>query len=653
VAARRDLEAALPLFRRAADVAGVFRTWAAAVETFVFEHDDYGPLDGWIAGFDELAAEFPTYPSGDVETCVAASMLLALVSRQPQHREIKLWARRAQELAEATTDPDLRLRATLHVFRYQLSVGDLEGAAMLTADLRTLGRSPAVPAASRLMSGLLQARLAWLTADFQTARRTLEVAAALAGETGADLLRARLAGEAALAAVSAGDTASARRWLGELRRDLPRLGRLVRLYYDLAAGWETLQAGDLTAALGAQDALLAATWQCGMPSLQCLAHLFAAQALDAAGTAGADVHLAQAADLARQVDSALCQFMVALGEAEVARRRGDEPRAIHALARALPLGRARGYVNTWLWSSKGMAELAALALDAEIEVDYVRRLVRDRKLVPAEAPVEVETWPWPVKVFTLGRFEVLRDERPVQFAGKAQRKPLALLQALIGLGGRRVREDRLTERLWPDADGHAAHQALATTLHRLRRLLANDRAILRHDGALTLVPEQCWVDLWAVERMIARAEGAIARSPVRDHEWAASVRWTERAVALYRGDFLAGDAAPWAMGVGERLRERVLRQLRKLGHLWESIGDWEEAAECYERAVTLNECAEDFYRRLMLAYAKLDRRADAIRAYQRCRAGLATLGMGPSKETEAAHRGLLVPGGFTESVHDR
>jgi DNA-binding SARP family transcriptional activator len=258
--------------------------------------------------------------------------------------------------------------------------------------------------------------------------------------------------------------------------------------------------------------------------------------------------------------------------------------------------------------------------------------------------VEVETWPWPVKVFTLGRFEIVINERPVQFSGKAQRKPLALLQVLIALGGQRVREERLTEVLWPDADGDAAHQALATTLHRLRRLLGHERAVVRHHGAISLVPDYCWVDLWAVERIIARAESAIGRSPVRDHEWAASVRWTDRALVLHRGEFLAGDPAPWAVAAGDRLRERLLRQLRKLGHLWETIGDWEEAAQCYERAVEINDCAEEFYRRLMLAYQRLDRRGDAILAYQRCRKQLtAALGIAPSAETESLHRDLHRP----------
>jgi len=587
--------------------------------------------------------EFPEFPSAEVEMRVAGAMLLVLLCRRPQHREIKVWARRAVELVQAAPSPADRLAVTCDILTYQLWIGDLESAATLAGDLRALSRAPQVPAHARIAAARVLARYEWLVGDVVAAQATVDAGLALVRASGVELLRHSLMLEAAAASLSAGDRVTAGRWLAETRRDLARLTPFARVWHHFLAGWDALLAADVTTALGEHETLLSATWQCGMPALRCLAHLFAAQALDGAGTPGADVHLAQATDLALQIDSELLQFMALLVEADVARRRGDEGRVTQTLARAMPMGRRHGYVNAWLWSAAAMAELAARALDADIEPDYVRRLVRERKLAPAEAPVEVETWPWPVKVFTLGRFEVLTGERPVQFAGKAQKKPLALLQALIALGGQRVREDRLTEALWPDADGDAAHQALSTTLHRLRRLLRDERAIVRLDGHISLVSDHCWVDLWAVERTIARAEAAIARSPVRDHEWAASVRWTDRAVALYRGEFLSGNPSlPWAAGVADRLRERVLRQLRKLGHLWESIGDWEEAAGCYERAVAINECAEEFSRRLMLAYERLGRRADAILVYQRCRQALAALTATPAPETEAIAKSLQV-----------
>jgi LuxR family transcriptional regulator, maltose regulon positive regulatory protein len=640
-AARADLETALTLFRRAGDTTGSLLSWALIIETFALEHDDIRALDTWIATGEKLLLEIPTYPSIDVETRVASSMLLALMCRQPHHRDVNRWLARTIELADKASDVDVRVSATVAVLTYQVWLGDLDNALVRADDARTLLRSPAVRLSGRIAGYLTLVRLAWLTGDFDAARETAEAAMALDRDSGG-AFRHRLAVEAAMAAVSSGDAMQARRWLADLGRDLPHLTRQIRGYYHLTVGWDALQRGDFSAALGELEKLLTATWQCGMPWLECLARMFAGQVALAADVPDSDLHAAQAAELVRQFNSPLFEFEALLTEADAARRGGDAARAMQILGRALPIGRAHGYINTWLWSSPTMAELAALALDAEVEVDYVRRVVRERKLVPADASVETDAWPWPVKILTLGRFEVVTNERPVRFRGKAQRKPLALLQALVALGGHRVREDRLTEVLWPDADGDAARQALATTLHRLRRLIGVEGAIVRADGGISLARDRCWVDVWAIERMIARAESAIARSPVRDHEWASSVRWTDRAVALYRGDFLGGDfASAAAAGVGERIRDRLLRQLRRLGHLWESIGDWEEAAECYERAVALNECAEEFYRRLMVAYQRLDRRGDAILTYERCRKNLSSaFGIAPSSATEAVRRGI-------------
>src|SRR4029453_14470711 len=123
----------------------------------------------------------------------------------------------------------------------------------------------------------------------------------------------------------------------------------------------------------------------------------------------------------------------------------------------------------------------------------------------------------------------LRDGQPVRFAHKVQRKPLALLKAPIAFGGRAVREDLVMDALWPDADGDAARVALASALHRLRRLLGHELAVLRQDGPLSLDPRRCWGDVWAVARLLGRAESAADPRPS-----------TRRAIDLYRGASLDG-----------------------------------------------------------------------------------------------------------------
>jgi hypothetical protein len=202
--------------------------------------------------------------------------------------------------------------------------------------------------------------------------------------------------------------------------------------------------------------------------------------------------------------------------------------------------------------------LCAKALENGIETGYVQNLVKVHRLVPEEPPQHIENWPWPVKIHTLGRFSLLLDDRPVRFPGKAQHKPLEMLKALIALGGRDVGVERLAEALWPDASGDAAQSALDTTLHRLRKLLDHEKAIQLREGRVSLDSHYCWVDVWALERLMGQAESS--RSP----------ELTEKALALYRGPFLGQETEQsWAIPLRERLRSRVLRHLVRECRIWE------------------------------------------------------------------------------------
>jgi DNA-binding SARP family transcriptional activator len=95
----------------------------------------------------------------------------------------------------------------------------------------------------------------------------------------------------------------------------------------------------------------------------------------------------------------------------------------------------------------------------------------------------------------LGRFEVLRDGHPLVFSRKAPKKTLALLKAMVALGGRAVSEHRLLDALWSGEEGDAAERALDSTLLRLRGLLGDPTAIVQQGGKLSFNQERVWVDV--------------------------------------------------------------------------------------------------------------------------------------------------------------
>ena len=111
---------------------------------------------------------------------------------------------------------------------------------------------------------------------------------------------------------------------------------------------------------------------------------------------------------------------------------------------ALRIGKEEGYFDTFIDQPSALSKLCAKALEAGIEVEYVQELIRRLNIVPEKPALHLENWPWPLKIFTLGRFELLKDGKPIQFARKAQEKPLALLKALIALGGKRGKRRQIS-----------------------------------------------------------------------------------------------------------------------------------------------------------------------------------------------------------------
>jgi ATP/maltotriose-dependent transcriptional regulator MalT len=284
-----------------------------------------------------------------------------------------------------------------------------------------------------------------------------------------------------------------------------------------------------------------------------------------------------------------------------------------------------------------LAEVAELALAHRIETGHTREIVKRLKLRPRSP--ELEAWPWPLALRTLGRFEVARDGAPLELRGKAQKKPLELLKALVALGGEAVESSRLAAALWPDADGDAARASFDTTLYRLRKLLGVDTALVLADGKLSLDRSQCWVDVWAFERAARAAEASVQAG---DAGADALIRLGRALLDAYPGHFLAGDADQrWAIDLRDRLRARLLRTVLGLGQRLQAARRWNDGIALYDRALERDNLAEGLYCGLMVCHRELGQPAAAQHAYRRCRELFSVvLGIKPSAETEAVRRSL-------------
>lgn len=268
-----------------------------------------------------------------------------------------------------------------------------------------------------------------------------------------------------------------------------------------------------------------------------------------------------------------------------------------------------------------MAELCIEALRSGTET--VRELTKQYSRRPSPGLESARTWPF--KVFVLGRFQVLKDDAPIRFSRRQQRKPLELLQALIAFGGTEVGAGKLTDALWPDSEGDAGYHALESALYRLRQLLGAPSAVVMAGGKLTLDSRQLWVDMWAFESEL-RAGTADDSSPADR---------LSRLRELYVGHFLAQEGEKtWAVEKRQILRERYVRAIGDFARSYEKRGLWQEAAGVYQVGIEVDGLEEEFHRGLMMCYRELGDHAAAVQAYRRCsELLLKRLGVQPSSRT--------------------
>lgn len=269
------------------------------------------------------------------------------------------------------------------------------------------------------------------------------------------------------------------------------------------------------------------------------------------------------------------------------------------------------------------------------------------KTIKPDGSLYEEDRPWPVKIYTLGGFEMLLANKKAAFSRKVQQKPLDMLKAVISLGGENITEDQLTDALWPDADGDAGHGVFRTTLHRLRKLMGVEGAIIFKNGLVSLNERLVWVDAFAFERAVDDCDGAVKKNG----SGAAIVNAAYKAVNMYNGHFLATDSQKaWTISMRERLRKKVLTVIGRAGAGLEENNDTRGAISLFQKGIEIDHLTEEFYRRLMNCHLKNGESSDAARVYNRLKGLLeAHLGVGPSPATNAVYKKILTNNGGNDS----
>ena len=251
-----------------------------------------------------------------------------------------------------------------------------------------------------------------------------------------------------------------------------------------------------------------------------------------------------------------------------------------------------------------------------------------------------------LQVRFFGHFETFCNGEAVPLGRNG--KALAILKYLLAHQDRQVSQDNLMGWLWPESNLKKARWSLNSAIHVLRKLLSscpssdNVNYILLEEGYYSLSPT-VRVETDVDEFDACYERGRRLERANRRQQAAAEY---EKAIELYRGDYLAEDLyEDWTMVERERLINAYVDMLGRLAAHYMESGQPQESIRASYRLLEKDRCHEDSYRLLMRCYVSLGLRDRALRQYRLCEETLLRhYGTAPSPETQSLYGSLLRDG---------
>jgi hypothetical protein len=250
-------------------------------------------------------------------------------------------------------------------------------------------------------------------------------------------------------------------------------------------------------------------------------------------------HAEQALARARMARAAQGEWVARAIRIYLAWRTERTPPPLRSVESIFAAVRDQGFQHYYVWPRRAFALLCAVALEHETLPSHALQLVEIHKMSPPRDYPVPEAWPFRLKIFTFGRFEIQLGGQRYPFGHKLPRIRMKLLKAIVALGGRDVSKDELARNVWPTRRT-GRRKSLQTELNRLRKDLGGEILQVRTD-TVTLDTDSTWTDVDYLQHLTGLPDSAERLARARER--------------LEGGEFLSGESMPAAVARREMLNE--------------------------------------------------------------------------------------------------
>jgi len=611
---RKCCEQAFEKFVDNDDYFGQVLSFAAAVESFFILRGNMLGLDRWIGEGERLSGQLDRISDSEISGRFTAGMLGALTIRNLKHPKIDSWIERSTKMLNQTTDINLQNILGNFLVLILCWRGEVHRAHALIHRLRpTVERIDVLPL-SRILFSVMQCVYYLASGESELCRQTAEKALALGADSGVHVYDCLLYSYKVYGALATGDMTNARRFLRQMSSKLKSEAAVDIAHYHSLCAWEAYARGDTPIARAQIETALKLGVANGAPVATVIAgRLLLVKILVADGQLErAETHLEATMGSAGANGCTLIEFHEFLAKADLCFMKGDDSLGYRCLERAFELSCKKGILDGNWWLRSRLAEMSQKALETGIEINQALSFISRNRLTPARPLETGPVWPWPVKIYSLGRFQIFCYDQPLLLTPKAPKKPLELLKLFICKGKNGISRNLAADLIWPENDGDRAQQNLDTTLHRLRRLLGQDRVVRMDDTRLILAPELCWVDAWYFESLLQQA----SKSTGGD----AKETLLKKAINSYGGPFGADvDINSTSLSYTDQLRTKMIEAVLSLTQILEDGGRLDQAITVCNQALEIFDEAEPIYQIIMQILARQGRAAEALSTFNRCK----------------------------------
>lgn len=574
--ARKLMIRAHEIFSGDGDLGGRILSWSGVATSYHMEWADFSNAKAW----DALASEFPPLDEDFPDPMIVAEFCKA---RLDLLTWCDLGSPDADEMAERCFQLLTALKEPLHIAQVATSViffhmmrGNMPAASLAADIMQSRLENAKNNPISYLASRIILCHFMWNCGRMTEALAAAHQAVLAAKEIGTSQWDLPVYAARAWVDLAIDDRAGTNQALTAVKRVV-----------DPARTMQYAQYLTLSAQLALHEEETSMARHLAMEAYQLLESAYAPYPLAVAIILLAQIHLAQDNfddaealreklwDLAQATRSRLVLIYANILDAELAMGKGDRADAVAKVGTALAESRKGALLVGAPIAANVITRTCVLALENDVEVDQARWLIQARRLRPPKDGMVPESWPWPIRIETLGRFQVALNGEPLVFTRKAQRRPIDLLKLLCISNEGRASVSHICDCLWPESDGDSAYSAFTSTLSRLKKLLGDDQAVVQRSGMVLINREVCDWDLSRLDQML------------RSNQFSAG--HLVQMQNLVSGALLPGDDILPGLETARKSWEyRIKRITKKFAQLAEQNGDVELAGGWHDFGARIN-----------------------------------------------------------------